>query len=129
MFLVDGRGTVALTVPAAHRVHADSGFRPFGADFAESVAVTGDAERYTPGDLLVIDASGERRLSLSQRPYSTLVAGIYSTQLSLRPAAYLTVSSSGCIVMATCWHAAPFALNTFSITASKVWCLPSLLSS
>jgi hypothetical protein len=28
----------------------------------------------------MIDASGERRLSLSQTPYSTLVAGIYSTQ-------------------------------------------------
>jgi hypothetical protein len=30
--------------------------------------------------LLVIDASGGRRLSLSQAPYSTLAAGIYSTQ-------------------------------------------------
>ena len=28
----------------------------------------------------MIDASGARRLSLSKRPYSTLVAGIYSTQ-------------------------------------------------
>jgi hypothetical protein len=28
----------------------------------------------------MIDASGERRLSLSQTPYSTLVAGIYSTR-------------------------------------------------
>jgi hypothetical protein len=70
VFRVDGRG----------RVFADGGFRPFGADFAESVSVKGGAEHYAPGDLLVIDASGERRLSLSQTPYSTLVAGIYSTQ-------------------------------------------------
>lgn len=42
---------------------------------------------------------------------------------------YFTVSSSGCMVPATCWHTVPFALNTFSMTASKVWCLPSLLSS
>ena len=70
VFRVDARGTV----------FADGGFRPFGADFAESVAVSGSAEHYTPGDLLVIDASGERRLSLAQTPYSTLVAGIYSTQ-------------------------------------------------
>ncbi len=70
VFRVDGRGTV----------FADGGFRPFGADFAESVAVKGSTENYAPGDLLVIDASGERRLSLSQTPYSTLVAGIYSTQ-------------------------------------------------
>jgi len=70
VFRVDGNGTV----------HANGGFRPFGADFAESVAVRGNAEHYAPGDLLMIDASGERRLSLSQTPYSTLVAGIYSTQ-------------------------------------------------
>lgn len=70
VFRVDGNGMV----------HANGGFRPFGADFAESVAVKDGAEHYAPGDLLVIDASGERRLSLSQAPYSTLVAGIYSTQ-------------------------------------------------
>jgi hypothetical protein len=70
VFRVDGNGTV----------HANGGFRPFGADFAESVAVKGGPEHYAPGDLLVIDPSGERRLSLSQTPYSTLVAGIYSTQ-------------------------------------------------
>src|SRR6267378_1385571 len=70
VFRVDGNGTV----------HANGGFRPFGADFAESVAVKDGAEHYAPGDLLMIDASGERRLSLSQSPYSTLVAGIYSTQ-------------------------------------------------
>jgi hypothetical protein len=70
VFRVDGHGTV----------FANGGFRPFGADFAESVAVKGSAEQYAPGDLLVIDASGERRLSLSQAPYSTLVAGIYSTK-------------------------------------------------
>src|SRR5258708_3661994 len=70
VFRVDGRGTV----------FANGGFRPFGADFAESVVVKGGPEHYAPGDLLVIDASGERRLSLSQAPYSTLVAGIYSTQ-------------------------------------------------
>jgi len=70
VFRVDGRGTV----------FADGGFRPFGADFAEAMAVNGSADHYAPGDLLVIDATGERRLSKSQTPYSTLVAGIYSTQ-------------------------------------------------
>ena len=70
VFRVNGDGTV----------FANGGFRPFGADFAESVAVKDGAEHYAPGDLLVIDASGERRLLLSLTPYSTLVAGIYSTQ-------------------------------------------------
>jgi len=70
VFRVDGNGTI----------FADGGFRPFGADFAESVAVTGSAERYAAGDLLAIDTSSELHLSLSQTPYSTLVAGVYSTQ-------------------------------------------------
>ena len=75
-----GAETSVFRVNAQGTIFANGGFRPFGADFAESVAVSGNAERYTPGDLLVIDASGERRLSLSQTPYSTLVAGTYLTQ-------------------------------------------------
>ena len=35
---------------------------------------------YTAGDLLVIDPAANRRLALAQQPYSTLVAGIYSTK-------------------------------------------------
>ena len=69
-FRVDGHGTV----------FADGGFRPFGADFAESLPVKGDHSRYQAGDLLTIDPTGKRRLALAQAPYSTLVAGIYSTK-------------------------------------------------
>lgn len=70
VFRVDGTG----------RVFADGGFQPYGADFAESMAVTGDRGNYSVGDLLVIDASAFRHLGLAQQPYSTLVAGIYSTR-------------------------------------------------
>jgi hypothetical protein len=70
VFRVDGNGTV----------HADGGFRPFGADFAESLEVKGSSEQYSPGDVLVIDPSGLRRMTESQTSYSTLVAGIYSTK-------------------------------------------------
>jgi hypothetical protein len=70
VFRVDGNGTV----------FADGGLQPGGADFAESMAVSGDRRRYGAGDLLVIDTQGERKLALSQRPYSTLVAGIFSTK-------------------------------------------------
>jgi hypothetical protein len=70
VFRVDGQG----------RVFADGGFRPVGADFAESIEVKGDRAHYSPGDVLVIDPSGERRLAISDAPYSTLVAGIYSTK-------------------------------------------------
>ena len=69
VFRVDGQG----------RVHANGGFRPFGADFAESMPVKGDRNRYEPGDLLAIDRTGNRRLGLANSAYSTLVAGIYST--------------------------------------------------
>jgi hypothetical protein len=70
VFRVDGKGTV----------HANGGFRPFGADFAESMPVKGDPSHYEPGDLLLIDRSGNRRLILADTAYSSLVAGIYSTR-------------------------------------------------
>lgn len=70
VFRVDGTG----------RVFADGGFQPNGADFAESMAVTGDRSNYSAGDLLVIDPYAKRHLGLAQAPYSTLVAGIYSTK-------------------------------------------------
>ena len=73
VFRVDGTG----------RVFADGGFQPSGADFAESMAVTGDRSKYTAGDLLVIDPTSNRHVAKSQHPYSTLVAGIYSTKPGL----------------------------------------------
>jgi trimeric autotransporter adhesin len=51
-----------------------------GADFAESVSVRGERLKYEPGDVLVVDRAAGRRLMLSQRAYSTRVAGIYSTK-------------------------------------------------
>lgn len=58
----------------------NGGTQTGGADFAESMAVAKEAARHEPGDLLAVDASGQRRLKLSAEPYSTLVAGIYSTK-------------------------------------------------
>lgn len=70
MFRVDSTG----------RVFADGGFQPSGADFAESMAVAGDRAKYSAGDLLVIDPTASRHVALSRQPYSSLVAGIYSTK-------------------------------------------------
>jgi hypothetical protein len=70
VFRVDGTG----------RVYADGGFQPGGADFAESMAATGDRSKYAAGDLLVIDPGASRHVALAEQPYSTLVAGIYSTR-------------------------------------------------
>jgi hypothetical protein len=51
-----------------------------GADFAESVAVKAAKRKFEPGDVLVIDTTGERRFALSTVAESPLVAGIYSTR-------------------------------------------------
>jgi hypothetical protein len=58
----------------------DGGTQIGGADFAESVEPASSGNRYEPGDVLVIDRTGRRRVTLSQEAYSTLVAGIYSTK-------------------------------------------------
>jgi hypothetical protein len=51
-----------------------------GADYAESVGVSGDRAQYGPGDILVIDPAAPGKFLRSNEAYSTLVAGIYSTQ-------------------------------------------------
>src|SRR5207237_9550430 len=50
------------------------------ADLAESNAIAGPKTHYEPGDLLAVDSSANRQLTLTTQPYSTLVAGIYSTK-------------------------------------------------
>jgi hypothetical protein len=54
-----------------------------GGDYAESVNVSGDKSRYEPGDIIVIDATKHGTFAKSHEPYSTLVAGIYSTKPGL----------------------------------------------
>jgi hypothetical protein len=78
-----GLGSTRFRIDAIGKVFADGGFQTGGADFAESFAVRGDRKHYEAGDLLVIDRSGTRRMTLSQHPYSKLVAGIYSTKPGL----------------------------------------------
>jgi hypothetical protein len=51
-----------------------------GADYAESVDVTGERAKYEPGDVLVIDSGAERTFQKSAAPYATNVMGVYSTK-------------------------------------------------
>jgi hypothetical protein len=51
-----------------------------GGDYAESVDIAGDRKNYEPGDVLVIGAESGSDVLKSAEPYSTLVAGIYSTK-------------------------------------------------
>lgn len=61
-------------------VFADGGVHTGGADFAEALPVNGSRTDYSPGDVLTIDGSSQNRLTRTTQPYSTLVAGIYSTK-------------------------------------------------
>jgi hypothetical protein len=70
MFRVDSTG----------QVFANGGYQTGGADFAESMAVSGERSRYEPGDVVVIEETGNRQVALARQPYSTLVAGIHSTK-------------------------------------------------
>jgi hypothetical protein len=51
-----------------------------GVDFAESFQVEGERDQYEPGDVMAIDPTGTRRMNLAREPYSSRVAGIYSTK-------------------------------------------------
>jgi hypothetical protein len=67
-------------IDSAGKGFFDGGTQTGGADFAESVAVAKESIQYEPGDVLIIDTTGKRQLKISTQPYSTLVAGIYSTK-------------------------------------------------
>ena len=54
-----------------------------GGDYAESVDVIGRRKSYEPGDVLVIDPDAPGKFLESAEPYSTSVAGIYSTKPGL----------------------------------------------
>jgi hypothetical protein len=80
LYLGMTNGAHKFRVGTSGEVWADGGYQSSGADFAESVAVRGLRSEYEPGDLMAIDPGGKRRLALARTPYSTLVAGIYSTK-------------------------------------------------
>jgi hypothetical protein len=73
-------GTHKFRVDGTGKGFFDGGTQTGGADFAESVAIAGDRSLRGPGDLLIVDANATRQLALADQPYSTLVAGIYSTK-------------------------------------------------
>jgi hypothetical protein len=75
-----GVNTNEFRVDGAGKGFFNGGTQTGGADFAESVSVRGARMKYEPGDVLVVDRTAGRRLMLSRRPYSTRVAGIYSTK-------------------------------------------------
>ena len=83
LYLGMTNGTHKFRVDTNGTVLADGGLYASGADFAESVAVRGSRAQYEPGDVLEIDPTADRHLTLSHHRYATLVAGIYSTKPGL----------------------------------------------
>jgi hypothetical protein len=78
------RGTIGLAstvfeVRNNGEVRSDVGFN-IPADFAEAIEVDGGRERYEPGDVLVVCSHRSRAVGLSTEPYSTRVAGVYSSK-------------------------------------------------
>jgi len=51
-----------------------------GGDYAESVDVTGERNKYEPGDVLEIDPQSPNKFLKATEPYSTGVAGVFSTK-------------------------------------------------
>jgi hypothetical protein len=73
-------GTNKARIDTNGKGYFNGGTATSGADFAESVATARPAKEYEPGDVIVIDVTGERRFALSSSPDSKLVAGVYATK-------------------------------------------------
>jgi len=54
-----------------------------GGDYAESIDVQGDRTTYEPGDVIVIDPTAPGKFIKSEKAYSKLVAGVFSTKPGL----------------------------------------------
>jgi len=79
---VNGNEKVDGTITFSDGTTQSTAFSPTlcGGDYAESVNVGGERNRYEPGDVLVIAASSDSDVEKSGEPYSTMVAGVFSTK-------------------------------------------------
>lgn len=66
-------------IDSSGKAYFNGGTQVGGADFAEDVSVVPTEKKYAPGDLMSISDTANT-LELSQKPYDTRVAGIYSTK-------------------------------------------------
>jgi hypothetical protein len=73
-------GSNVARIDKTGRGYFNNGTQASGADFAESVAVNAPSRDFEPGDVLVIDTTGDRRFALAHDAESSLVAGVVSTK-------------------------------------------------
>jgi hypothetical protein len=84
----NGGGNLAVFQKGGNVARIDNNGRGFfnggtqnnGADIAEAFEVTGNIASYEAGDILIISTSKDRSVEKSNKPYSSLVAGVYATK-------------------------------------------------
>jgi hypothetical protein len=59
--------------------HVSGTYYQHGQDYAESVPASGNRSDYGPGDVIAVDSDTPNHFTKATEPYSTLVAGVYST--------------------------------------------------
>jgi hypothetical protein len=72
-------GTHQARIDASGKGYFNGGTQTGGADYAESIRAS-DRASLRPGDVLAIDPAHGYAVAVSRRPYSRLVAGVYSTK-------------------------------------------------
>jgi hypothetical protein len=78
---IQGIGTdIRFRVLNNGNVRCDGAFTGGGADLAEAFDFEGAREHYEPGDVLVISADSDAKITLSNTPYSHMVVGVYATK-------------------------------------------------
>jgi len=82
VLLTSGSGASITFQDGSVQATAWDGTAP-GGDYAEAVDVIGNRQQYEPGDVMVIDPASPDKFLKSAEPYSTMVAGIYSTKPGL----------------------------------------------
>jgi hypothetical protein len=79
--ILQSAGSNVARINKAGRGFFNGGTQNSGADVAEAFDVNGNISEYEPGDILVISTEADRTVEKSSAPYSTLVAGVYATNL------------------------------------------------
>lgn len=81
-------------IDASGEGYFNGGTQVGGADFAEAVR-SNPRSNYEPGDVLAIDPKADRQIALARGPYSTLIAGIYSTKPGVLGSSHAPDSAHG----------------------------------
>jgi hypothetical protein len=71
---------IRFRVTNAGNVRCDGAFTGGGADLAEAFDFEGNKTEYEPGDVLIISADSDARITRSNAPYSHMVIGVYATK-------------------------------------------------